>query len=244
VGNATATPKSQSTVLRLRDATVRSGGTPLLDCVSLEVTRGQHWLITGPNGAGKSTLLALLLGDHPQSYVVDLEVLGLRAGPGVTLRERQQRIGFMAPELASHYPIMWSVRDVVLSGLNASIGQFVTPSSTDEQLADAWLRQLGLFDEAHRTLGSLSEAQTRKVFLARAVIGDPTLLVLDEPTQGLTQSESLELLEIIDSIVGRRDLTLIIVSHHALERPRCITHHLSLHRGRVTRSAPLGDPHG
>jgi molybdate transport system ATP-binding protein len=139
---------------------------------------------------------------------------------------------------------MWSVRDVVLSGLNASIGQFVTPSSTDEQLADAWLRQLGLFDEAHRTLGSLSEAQTRKVFLARAVIGDPTLLVLDEPTQGLTQSESLELLEIIDSIVGRRDLTLIIVSHHALERPRCITHHLSLHRGRVTRSAPLGDPHG
>jgi molybdate transport system ATP-binding protein len=233
---ATDTP-----VLRLRNATVRSGELALLDHVSFAVWRGQHWLITGPNGAGKSTLLALLLGDHPQSYVVDLEVLGLRAGPGVTLRERQKHIGFMAPELAAHYPAMWSIRDVVISGLNASIGQFVTPSPADEQLAEEWLRHLGFPNDTHRTLGSLSEAQTRKVFLARAVMSNPTLLMLDEPTQGLTHSESLELLNLIDMIVQARGLTLIIISHHALERPRCITHHLTLEQGRVIYSAPLGD---
>jgi len=227
-------------VLRLRNSTVRSGATKLLDSVSLEVYRGQHWLITGPNGAGKSTLLALLLGDHPQSYVVDLEVLGMRAGPGVTLSARQRGIGFMSPELAAHYPPSWSVRDVVLSGLHASIGHFVAASAAEEQLADGWLQLLHLVSKGGRPLASLSEVETRRVFLARALMRSPALLLLDEPTQGLTRDQSGEMLDLLDAVVECLGSTLLIVSHHALERPRCITHHLALDQGRVAHYGRVG----
>jgi len=235
-----APAQAPTVILRLRDATVRAGATTLLDCVSLEVMRGQHWLVTGPNGAGKSTLLALLLGDHPQSYAVDLEVLGLRAGPGVPLRERQRRIGFMAPELAAHYPSLWSVREVVLSGINASIGQYETPSAVDEQSTDRWLDRLALHVKRNCPLASLSEVETRKVFLARALIRHPALLLLDEPTQGLAPLQSTEMLDIVDSVVRQTGVTLLLVSHHALEQPRCITHHLALDRGRVVHNASRG----
>jgi molybdate transport system ATP-binding protein len=229
--------QAPAVVLSLRNATVRAGATTLLDCVSLEVIRGQHWLVTGPNGAGKSTLLALLLGDHPQSYAVDLEVLGLRAEPGVPLRERQRRIGFMAPELAVHYPSLWSVREVILSGINASIGQYETPSAADEQSAEDWLDRLALDTEGNCPLASLCEVDTRKVFLARALIRHPALLLLDEPTQGLAPIQSAEMLDIVDAVVQRTGVTLLLVSHHALEQPRCITHHLALDRGRVVHCA-------
>ena len=227
-------------VLRLRDATVRAGATTLLDCVSLEVMRGQHWLLTGPNGAGKSTLLALLLGDHPQSYAVDLEVLGLRAEPGVPLRERQRRIGFMAPELAAQYPSLWSVRDVILSGINASIGQYETPSVADEQSVEHWLDRLDLHAQGNCPLASLCEVDTRKVFLARALIRHPALLLLDEPTQGLAPLQSAEMLDIVDSVVEQSGVTLLLVSHHALEQPRSITHHLALDGGRVVHCSSWG----
>lgn len=232
--------QAPAVILSLRDATVRAGATTLLDCVSFEVLRGQHWLVTGPNGAGKSTLLALLLGDHPQSYAVDLEVLGLRAEPGVPLRERQRRIGFMAPELAAHYPSQWSVREVVLSGIHASIGQFATPSAIDEQSADGWLDRLALHTKSHCPLASLGEVETRKVFLARALIRHPALLLLDEPTQGLAPLQSAEMLDIVDSVVQQTGVTLLLVSHHAREQPRCITHHLALDRGRVVYSGSRG----
>lgn len=230
-----------SAIVRLHDASVRSGSTTLLEHVSLEVSRGEHWMITGPNGAGKSTLLALLLGDHPQSYVVDLEVLGLRARPGVSLFERQRRIGYMAPELATHYPASWPVRDVVLSGLNASIGQFVAVTPADERVAEGWLERLDLLPASNRPLASLSEVEVRKVFLARALIRAPALLLLDEPTQGVTAAESAELLQVLDSVVERNNPTLLMVSHHAFERPRCITHHLALERGRVVACGRLGE---
>ena len=237
-GDSTAVPTTDP-VLRLRAATVRAGAITLLDAVSLQVMRGQHWLITGPNGAGKSTLLALLMGDHPQSYVVDLEVLGLRAQPGVSLFERQRRIGFMAPELAAHYPPLWSTREVVLSGLNASIGQFTEPTFTDCQLADNWLDRLDLSAYANSPLAALCEVDLRKVFLARALVRRPALLILDEPTQGLQAMQRTELFDILDDVVTRSHLTIIMVSHHALERPRCITHHLALDRGRVVSCGPL-----
>jgi len=232
-----APAQTPAVVLRLRNATVRAGATTLLDNVSLEVMSGQHWLLTGPNGAGKSTLLALLLGDHPQSYAVDLEVLGLRAEPGVPLRERQRRIGFMAPELAAHYPPLWSVREVILSGINASIGQYETPSAVDEQYAEDWLDRLALDTDGNCPLASLCEVDTRKVFLARALIRHPALLLLDEPTQGLAPRQSAEMLDIVDAVVEQAGVTLLLVSHHALEQPRCITHHLALDRGRVVQCA-------
>ncbi len=207
--------------------------------MSLQVQKGEHWLITGPNGSGKLTLLALLLGDHPQSYVVDLEVLGLRAQPGVPLFERQRQIGHMAPELALHYPPVWTLRDVVLSGFAASIGHFSEASPEDQRYADHWLKVLNLSDRAHVPFGNLTEAEQRRVLLARAIVRRPSLLLLDEPTQGLAQVERSWLYALLDEVVAGGELTLLLISHHPEERPRCITHHLMLQAGRVVAQGPL-----
>ena len=231
--------QSGARILKMAHASVMAGPLAILDSVTFEVHQGEHWLITGPNGSGKSTLLALLLGDHPQSYVVDLEVLGLRATPGVSRSERQRRIGFMAPELALHYPTGWAVRDVVLSGFMASIGRYADVN--DEQLAHAerWLLRLDLQSRADVPLGILTEAEQRRVLIARALVRRPALLLLDEPTQGLGEVERTKINDILDTVTEASDLTLLLVSHHPEERPRCITHHLGLRSGRAVAQGPL-----
>ncbi len=229
-------------VVKLSNASVMAGALAILDSVTFEVREGEHWLITGPNGSGKSTLLALLLGDHPQSYVVDLEVLGLRATPGVSRFERQRRIGFMAPELALHYPMGWAVRDVVLSGFMASIGRYADVN--DEQLAhtERWLLRLDLSSRADVPFGILTEAEQRRVLLARALVRTPALLLLDEPTQGLAEVERTKIYDLLDAVIETSDFTLLLVSHHPEERPRCITHHLGLRSGRAVARGPLDKP--
>ncbi len=226
-------------VLKLTQASVSVGSTAILHDVTFEVRLGEHWLITGHNGSGKSTLLALLLGDHPQSYVVDLEVLGLRAQPGVTRWERQQRIGFMAPELAMHYPPAWTARDVVLSGLFGTIGRFAEVDSAAEMQAKFWLNQFDLTMRTRVPFGNLTEAEQRRALLARALVRQPALLLLDEPTQGLTEADRTRIHDTLDTVTDGGDHTLLLVSHHPDERPRCITHHLDLEAGRVVSQGPL-----
>ena len=229
----------RSPIVKMTRATVHAGELVILNSVTLQVQKGEHWLITGPNGSGKSTLLALLLGEHPQSYVVDLEVLGLRAEPGVPLFERKRQIGHMAPELALHYPPEWSVREVVLSGFADTIGHYGQAYPQDEQCAEKWLTLLDLAEQSRLPFGNLTEAEQRRVFLARALVRKPLLLLLDEPTQGLVESERRWVYELLDEIIAERDLTLILVSHHPAERPRCITHHLKLRAGQVVARGPI-----
>jgi len=230
---------SGARLVKLNCATVKVPGTTILDRVSLEVRDGEHWLITGPNGSGKSTLLALLLGDHPQSYVADLEVLGARAQPGVPLFERQRRLGFMAPELAMHYPPGWTVNDVVTSGFGATIGQFREVSSVERELVERWMSRLKLTHCSNVPLGALSEAEQRRALLARALVRQPTLLLLDEPTQGLADAERHEMHDLLDATAANSATTLLVVSHHPEERPLCISHHLALKLGRVVFAGPL-----
>ena len=237
--DANRSSSNEAAIVKLASATVHAGKAKILDSVTLVVNEGEHWVITGHNGSGKTTLLALLLGDHPQSYVVDLEVLGLRATPGVPLCERQRRIGHMAPELALHYPPLWPVRDVVLSGLVATIGRHSEAGPKDHESAEYWLNLLDLMPRADVPFGALSEAEQRRVLLARALVRKPSLLLLDEPTQGLAKSDRTRTYELLDEVAANGNCTLLLASHHPEERPRCITHHLRLQAGRVVERGPV-----
>lgn len=237
-------PKAKSNqigdlLLHMNGVSVLAGATRILSSVTFEVRAGEHWLITGPNGSGKSTLLALLLGDHPQSYVADLEVLGMRAVPGTTRVERQRQIGYLAPELALHYPPGWLVEDVVLSGFMATIGSYSEPSADERAVAHAWMHRLGLGVVRATPFGRLSEVQQRRTLLARALVRAPRLLLLDEPTQGLSQPEREAIHDLLDAVVDSSTVTLLLVSHHPEERPRCISHHLALRLGSVARVGPI-----
>lgn len=221
------------TIVELRSVTVRYGESLILDQVNLTVRKGEHWALLGPNGAGKSTLLSLLLADNPQAYANHVCLFGRQRGSGESIWDIKARIGWVAPELLAHYPPSWPCLDVVLSGLHASMGLFRVCTSTDIERGHQILSMLGLEYAADQPLQELSQGTQRLVLLARALVGNPELLVLDEPCQGLDTRHAELVTSAVDRVASDGRASVIYVTHHEEEIPSCITHVLRLAAGRA-----------
>jgi molybdate transport system ATP-binding protein len=223
-------------LVELTGVTVRYGRTTILDQVTFRVRRGEHWALSGPNGAGKSTLLSLVLADNPQAYANQVRLFGRQRGTGESIWEVKARIGEASPELHAHYPPGTRVLDVVCSGLAGTLGLH-RPCTEDERArARAWLARFGLAAEEGRQLSELSFGLQRLVLVARALVSDPELLVLDEPCQGLDARSRRRVVEAVDAAAASARAAILFVTHRADELPRCITHTLRLERGRVVRA--------
>jgi molybdate transport system ATP-binding protein len=226
-------------IVRCEDVAVRMNGVTLLEGITWEVREGQHWVITGPNGSGKSTLLSLLLGDHPQSYANDIWVFEQQLGKDITLWERRRSIGYVAPELVWHYPRGVTLDELVLSGYDGSIGVYRASSLEEVTRARALFNTFNLSMLAKEPLFTLSEGTVRLGLLLRALVHQPRLLLLDEPTQELGETERGRFLEQLDTLARVGHTTIVLVTHHLDERPRCISHHLALERGKMAYQGPL-----
>lgn len=200
---------------------------PILNNLSWRVDPGQHWQIVGPNGAGKSTLLSLITGDHPQGYSNDLTLFGRRRGSGETIWDIKRHIGFVSSALHLDYRIGGTVRNVILSGYFDSIGIYQTPSDGQQSLTQQWLTLLGLEQLADAPFQTLSWGQQRLALIARALVKHPTLLILDEPLQGLDPLNRQLVRRWIDILIAQGNTQLLFVSHHQEDAPECITHRLS-----------------
>ena len=228
--DATAIPAlgEDTPLVVLRNGVVSYNDRPILNQLSWQVDRGQHWQIVGPNGAGKSTLLSLVTGDHPQGYSNDLTLFGRRRGSGETIWDIKQHIGYVSASLHLDYRISSSVRNVVISGYFDSIGIYQAVSDRQQMLAKQWLALLGINDAlADSPFHDLSWGQQRLVLIARALVKHPELLILDEPLQGLDPINRLLVRRFIDVLIGEGRTQLLFVSHHAEDAPQCITHRLS-----------------
>ena len=228
--DATAIPAlgEDTPLVVLRNGVVSYNDRPILNQLSWQVDRGQHWQIVGPNGAGKSTLLSLVTGDHPQGYSNDLTLFGRRRGSGETIWDIKQHIGYVSASLHLDYRISSSVRNVVISGYFDSIGIYQAVSDRQQMLAKQWLALLGINDAlADSPFHDLSWGQQRLVLIARALVKHPALLILDEPLQGLDPINRLLVRRFIDVLIGEGRTQLLFVSHHAEDAPQCITHRLS-----------------
>ena len=219
----------------MNHATIRLGNKHILDDVTWTMRRGENWALVGPNGSGKTTLLSLIQGDNPQAYALDLRLFGARPETTQTLWHLRQQIGCLSPELHLHYPAGWPCLDVVCSGFFNTIGLYEPCSSRQRRTASDWLRRFGLASRAEQSLVELSLGDQRLVLLARAVVKNPKLLVLDEPGQGLDARHRISLLTTVDQIIRQTAASLIFVTHHAREIPACITDVLELKAGRVHR---------
>ncbi|MBP2170411.1 molybdate transport system ATP-binding protein [Erwinia toletana] len=212
----------------LNNGVVSYNDRAILHNLSWQVKAGEHWQIVGPNGAGKSTLLSLVTGDHPQGYSNDLTLFGIRRGSGETIWDIKQHIGYVSSSLHLDYRVSTSVRNVVLSGYFDSIGLYQAVSDRQHHLANSWLALLGMNHAiADAPFHSLSWGQQRLVLIARALVKHPTLLILDEPLQGLDPINRLLVRRFIDVLIGEGQTQLLFVSHHAEDAPRCITHRLT-----------------
>lgn len=200
----------------------------IIDDLSWTVAPGEHWQITGPNGAGKSTLLSLVTGDHPQGYSNDLTLFGRQRGSGETIWDIKKHIGYVSSSLHLDYRVSTNVRNVILSGYFDSIGIYQAVSDRQHQLVQDWLEILGMDKRtADAPFHSLSWGQQRLALIVRALVKHPTLLILDEPLQGLDPLNRQLVRGFIDVLIGEGNTQLLFVSHHAEDAPDCITHRLA-----------------
>ncbi|OCG03202.1 molybdate ABC transporter ATP-binding protein ModF [Gilliamella sp. wkB112] len=199
----------------------------IINGLTWQVKAKQNWQIVGPNGAGKSTLLSLITGDHPQGYSNDLTLFGCKRGSGETIWDIKRHIGYVSSSLHLDYRVSVSVKNVLLSGYFDSIGVYQATSDKQNKLVDQWLQLLGLQKQSNDPFQSLSWGQQRLVLIARALVKHPTLLILDEPLQGLDQLNRELVKRWIDRLINNGYSQLLFVSHHAEDAPKCITHRLT-----------------
>jgi molybdate transport system ATP-binding protein len=226
----------RSVLISLRRANVWREGKRVLRDLSLEIRRGDCWLVHGANGSGKSSLIQTLYGDLGVARGGSLVREGIE--PGVPLQVFQRRIGLIAPELQAIYPRDLRVEELVASGLSASIGLNAPAHSTALRLAHRALRRVGAPSLATRTVRSLSYGQLRRVLFARAFVHTPDILLLDEPYAGLDTRTYAALRRLVEQAM-RRGVTTVMTTHRVADWPMLATHELELRAGRVTYCGPI-----
>ena len=222
-------------LIRMKDVSVRYGETQVLQGVCWTVRQAERWVLQGRNGAGKTTLLSLILGDNPQAYTNEIDLFGRRRGTGESIWEIKRNIGWVSPELQLYYPKTAACQNVVRSGFFDSAGLYRACSPEQEASAAGWMKAFGMESLAGLPFASLSAGQQRQALLARALVKNPPLLVLDEPCQGLDETHRRSFVELLDQLCARAPVTLIYVTHQAGEIPRAITHRLKLEYGEVVQ---------
>jgi iron complex transport system ATP-binding protein len=229
-----------SDVLELASVSVVRGGNTLLDDITWDVAEGERWVILGPNGAGKTTLLQLASGRmHPTTGVVGIlgEVLG-----AVDVFELRPRIGLASAALAERLPAGERVHDIVVTASYGVVGRWRERyDDLDHERAARLLDALGMTGFADRTYGTLSEGERKRVQIARALMTDPELMLLDEPAAGLDLGGREDLVRrLADLAADPAAPSLVLVTHHVEEIPPGFSHVLLLRGGRVVASGPIG----
>ncbi|MEV4254002.1 ABC transporter ATP-binding protein [Spirillospora sp. NPDC049652] len=228
-------------VLRLRGVGVKREGASLLRDVTWTVDEGDRWVVVGPNGAGKTTLLqiaAALL--HPTEG--EVEILEERVGR-TDVFELRPRIGFASVAVAEKVPAGETVLDVVLTGSYAIIGRWREEyESTDLARAIGLLEALGCSELVKRRFATLSEGERKRVQIARALMPDPELLLLDEPAAGLDLGGREDLVRRLSVLANDPAApTTVMVTHHVEEVPEGFTHALLLRKGGVVAAGKVDE---
>ncbi|MDN5893120.1 MAG: ABC transporter ATP-binding protein [Nocardioides sp.] len=226
-------------VLEFAGVTVRRGAATLLDSIDWTVEEDERWVILGPNGAGKTTLLQVAAAQmHPTAGVAGIldEVLGT-----VDVFELRPRIGLTSAALAERIPRHEVVRDVVVSASYGVVGRWREEyDALDHGRARDLLTELGAHALLDRTFGTLSEGERKRVQIARALMTDPELLLLDEPAAGLDLGGREDLVSTL-SVLAQDEFApaTVLVSHHVEEIPPGFTHALLLREGRIVAAGPV-----
>ncbi len=226
-------------VARLEGLGVQRGDTAVLDGVHWVIHPSERWVVLGPNGSGKTTLLRVLgMRLFPTRGLV--EVLGERYG-AVDARELRRRVPLVSQSVARELRPTLSAHDVVVTGLNAALEPcWHSYGDEDHQRAAALLERVGLGTRSGHAFGVLSEGERQQVLLARSLMGDPELVLLDEPAGGLDLGARERFLEGIGAIAADPGAPpLVMVTHHLEEIPLGISHALLMGHGRILRSGPI-----
>ncbi|MDV7104494.1 molybdate ABC transporter ATP-binding protein ModF [Vibrio sp. TH_r3] len=206
--------KFDNPLFELTDGKVAYTDTIIFSQVNWRINNGEHWQIRGPNGCGKSTLLGLIFGDHPQCYSNNIQIFGKQRGSGETIWDIKKNIGMVSSSLHLQYRASCSALDVVLSGFYDSIGLYTQPSKKEIDIAKEWLDILHMEKFIKTPFKQLEYGQQRLLLVARALVKQPALLILDEPYQGLDNLGRRLVMKTLDMIAKENLSQLLYVSHY------------------------------
>ncbi|OBA59394.1 iron ABC transporter ATP-binding protein [Mycobacterium sp. 1100029.7] len=241
-GSETLSPEADPDLLiDFRNVSLRRGDRVLVGPLDWAVELDERWVILGPNGAGKTSLLRIAAAaEHPSTGIAF--ILAERLGR-VDVSELRARIGLSSSALAQRIPSDEIVRDLVVSAGYAVLGRWRERyEDVDYQRAVDMLESLGAEHLADRTYGTLSEGERKRVLIARALMTDPELLLLDEPAAGLDLGGREELVARLADLAADPDApALVLVTHHVEEVPPGFSHCMLLSEGQVVAAGLLSD---
>lgn len=223
---------SSDDIVKMVNVNINYGEKQVLKNINWEVKAGEKWLLQGPNGSGKSTLLSLVNGDHPQSYANELYLFGNRRGSGESIWDIKQHIGLISPEFHWYFDPTATVWQSIASGFYDTVGLFQQLPYTKSTQVDELVEYFGLTENKNELLTALPLGKQRLVLLARTIIKNPELLILDEPCQGLDQQQTKHFNQLVDELCSN-GVTLIYVGHFESQLPTCIEKRILLEKGEV-----------
>lgn len=215
-----------NTIIECIDVSFRYEQSTVLEDISLEVKEGEFWALIGPNGSGKSTLINIILG----LLKADQGTVKL-FGQNVDSFKQRERIGYVSQKsnsFNSGFPA--TVLEVVKSGLTRKVGLFKSFSKHDEQKALEALRIVKMDQFASQNIGELSGGQQQRVFIARALVGEPDLLIMDEPTVGIDQKNVASFYSMLNELNREHGIAILLVTHEIDLVTELATHVACLNR--------------
>lgn len=220
-----------SIAVHMKQVTVQYGNRTILDKVDWKIRKGEKWALIGPNGAGKSTLLSLINGDNTQAYANDITLFDRKRGSGESIWDIKNKIGFVSPELHLYFNRSMTCYEAIASGFSNKMVFDSKLSDIQRSEVIQWMQLLRIDQLSEEKLKDVALGAQRLVLLARALVKNPPMLILDEPCQGLDSNQKGQFIYLIETICQNFQKTLIYVSHYPEELPKCIERFLFLEKG-------------
>jgi molybdate transport system ATP-binding protein len=207
------TDYEESILIDCKGISVTYGERKILDKINWTIKKGEFWQLIGPNGSGKSTLLSMITGDNHKGYGQELYLFGQRKGTGESVWDIKKRIGYYTPSMTDKFSGLHSCLNMVISGMNDSVGLYLRATENQKALAKEWLIILDMWHLKDVLFADLSAGQQRMVMTARAMIKHPPLLILDEPTAGLDDENATLFISLVNKIARESESAIVFVSH-------------------------------
>lgn len=209
--------KEYDTLVKFNQVTISYESKCIVKNINWEIKPGEFWQLSGPNGSGKSTLLSLISGDNPKAYNQDISLFGVKKGSGESIWDIKRKIGYFSSEYLRGFERSQAIEKMIISGFFDSVGLYKKPNERQVAIAHQWLKILNMYHLKDSPFLSLSVGHQRLVLIARAMVKQPPLLILDEPTNGLDDFDAALFTTLVNKIATETQTAMLYVSHQVEE---------------------------
>lgn len=206
-------PNLPDTLVDFKNVRISYGDKKILNNINWSIKKGDFWQLSGTNGSGKSTILSMIFGDNPKAYGQEIQLFGSKKGSGESVWDIKKKIGYYAPAMTDKFSGRHSIENMLISGLNDSVGLYTNPTEFQKRIIKQWLALLGLTHIKDTYFNALSTGKQRLVMTARAMVKQPPLLILDEPTADMDDESAALLVALVNKFAKQTSTAIVFVSH-------------------------------